>query len=106
MHSAGVFIILAAGKARKPMTRAPSILPEANWKPHIFINTYLVICPAAAIEAHRGNTLGDGLLMLENPIAAIAAKIPSFMIRKKSSITEIEYSKARKRCKVPETGRP
>ena len=47
-----------------------------------------------------------GLLMLENPIAAIAAKIPSFMIRKKSSITEIEYSKARKRCKVPETGRP
>lgn len=90
MHSAGVLISLAAGKARKPMTRAPSILPEANWNPQIFISKYRVMWPAAAIDAHRGNTFGDGLLMLENPIAAIAAKMPSFMIGRNNSITKIE----------------
>lgn len=75
MHSAGVLISLAAGKARKPMTSAPSMLPDANWKPHMFISTYLVMWPIAAIDAHRGNTFGDGLLMLEKPMVAVAAKI-------------------------------
>ena len=52
------------------------------------------MCPQAAARQHHGRTLGDGLLMAANPIAANAAKKPSLSRENKMLYIEDNESQA------------
>ena len=86
--------------AAQPMTSPATRLAQIMCVPNKFIRTNRVTCPIAATTPQPAKIFLGTLLMLPNPMAAIAAKIPSCKRVDKSILKKVQVGGNQSKAKA------